>query len=107
MLKQKWSISSTKVDHAGYIRKALPANRVKFNQREGRCLKGYRQIKGEGRPCAGIYFRNMTELQTDYIDRYVGIQAKIHQVSQFEESSALSTTYFGKVNMSRENAFRT
>ena len=43
----------------------------------------------------------MTEqLQTDYLDTYEGIQAKVHQVSQF----AVGTTYLGKVNMSEGNA---
>ena len=44
----------------------------------------------------------MTEqLPTNYLDMYEGVQAEIHQVGQFDESSAISTTYFGKVNISR------
>ena len=44
----------------------------------------------------------MTEqLQTDYLDRYEGVQTETHHASQFDGSSAVSTTYLGNVNMSR------
>ena len=36
------------------------------------------------------------ELQADYLDRYEGVQAQIHQVGQFDAYSAVSTTYLGK-----------
>ena len=46
----------------------------------------------------------MTEqLQIDYLDVYYGVQAEIPHVHQFDESSVASTTYWGKVNMTREN----
>ena len=49
----------------------------------------------------------MTEhLQTDYLDRHEGFKAKIHQVSQFDESSVVSTTYSGKVTMTRDNVMK-
>ena len=43
---EKCSVSSTKVDYVKYNRKALPANRIKVNKVDDRCLKGYGQIKG-------------------------------------------------------------
>ena len=49
----------------------------------------------------------MTEqLQTDYLDRYGGVQAERHQVSQFEESSAVTTAKLSKVYMSRKDTLR-
>ena len=46
----------------------------------------------------------MTEdLQADYLDIYEGIQEEIHLVSQFDESSDVSTTCLGNVNMTRED----
>ena len=33
------------------------------------------------------------ELQADYIDRYEGVEARIDQVNQFDDSGAVSTTY--------------
>ena len=81
--------------------------RVKFNPTAGRCLKGYTQIKGKGRSCIGIDFGNMTkQLQIGCVDMCESVQPQIHQVSKFDESSAVSTTYLGKGNMSRGDAFR-
>ena len=49
----------------------------------------------------------MTEqLQGDYLDKYEGVQAEMHQVGQYDESSALNITYVGKVEMSREDALK-
>ena len=49
----------------------------------------------------------MTEqLQTDYLYQYENIQVEIYQVTQFNEFNAVSTTYLGKANMPRKDAFR-
>ena len=37
-----------------------------------------------------------------YLDRYDGVQAEISQVTSFDESTDLSTTYLGKTDMTRE-----
>ena len=37
-----------------------------------------------------------------YLDRYNGVQAEISQVTSFDESTDLSTTYFGKTDMRRD-----
>ena len=37
-----------------------------------------------------------------YLDRYDGVQAEISQVTCFDESTDLSTTYLGKTDMTRE-----
>ena len=42
--------------------------------------------------------------QRDYLDRYECVQAKLHQVSQFEDSSAVSTTYVGRTERPRRDA---
>ena len=85
----------------------MSANRLKFIPTEGRCLRGYRQIKGEDRLCRGVDLRNMIyQLQTDYLDRYEGVWAAVHQVSRFDESSAVYITHLGKVKMSRQDGLR-
>ena len=43
------------------------------------------------------------DCQLDYLDGYNDLQTEINQVSQFNESGALSTMYLGKVNMSGED----
>ena len=45
---EKWAMISIKMDHVEQNRKTLPAKTVTFNSREGRCPRGYRQVKGEG-----------------------------------------------------------
>ena len=37
-----------------------------------------------------------------YLDRYDGVQAEISQVTSFDESTDLSTTYLGKTDMKRD-----
>ena len=44
------------------------------------------------------------QLQTHYLDRYEGVQAKLHQISQMDESSALGTICLGKVERSSKDA---
>ena len=41
-----------------------------------------------------------------YLDRYDGVQAEISQVTSFDESTDLSTTYLGKRDMARENVVK-
>ena len=41
-----------------------------------------------------------------YLDRYDGVQAEISQVTSFDESTDLSTTYLGKTDMTREYAIK-
>ena len=54
-----------------------------------------------------VGFNNVIEqLQMDYLDKYKGVQAEIHQVSQFDVSSAVSIIYLGKVEMSREDVLK-
>ena len=48
----------------------------------------------EGRLCREVDFGNMMEqLGTNYLDRYEGVKAEIHQISQFSVNIAVSTTY--------------
>ena len=37
-----------------------------------------------------------------YLDRYNGVQTEISQVTSFDESTDLSTTYIGKTDMTRD-----
>ena len=46
------------------------------------------------------------ELQADFLDRYKGVQAQIHQLSQFVDSSAMSTTYLHKTDKKRKNVIK-
>ena len=41
-----------------------------------------------------------------YLDKYDGIHAEISQVTRFDESTDLSTTYLGKTDMTREHVIK-
>ena len=72
---------------------------MKFSPTEGKCQKEYRQLQGQIMPCQEINFDSMTEeLQTYYLDRYEGVQAHKHQVHQFHDFGAVSTTYWDKTD---------
>ena len=42
------------------------------------------------------------KLKEEYFDRYDGIYAEISQVTRFDESTDLSTTYLGRIDMTRD-----
>ena len=42
------------------------------------------------------------KLKEEYFDRYDGIYTEISQVTRFDESTDLSTTYLGKIDMTRD-----
>ena len=49
----------------------------------------------------------MTEQpEADYLDPFVGIKADIHGRSQLDESSTVTTTYLGIIEMSRKDALK-
>ena len=41
-----------------------------------------------------------------YFDRYEGVQSEISQVTRFDESTDLSTTYLGRINQTRKSVIR-
>ena len=41
-----------------------------------------------------------------YFDRYEGVQSEISQVTGFDESTGLSTTYLGRINQTRKSVIR-
>ena len=45
-------------------------------------------------------------IRDTYLDKYDGIQAEISQVTKFDESTDLSTTYLGKAGVTREHVIK-
>ena len=41
-----------------------------------------------------------------YFDRHEGVQSEISQVTRFDESTDLSTTYLGRINQTRKSVIR-
>ena len=46
------------------------------------------------------------KIKEAYFDRYEGVQSEISQVTRFDESSDLSTTYLGRINQTRKSVIR-
>ena len=42
------------------------------------------------------------KLKEEYFDRYDGIYAEISQVTRFDESTDLSTTYLGRIDLTKD-----
>ena len=69
-------------------------------------LGGYNQFKAEDKLCGAAACCKITvQPQTDYLDEYKGVQIKRNQVSQFDETSFVTTTYLRKVNMTTDDSF--
>ena len=43
-----------------------------------------------------------TKVKEAYFDKYEGIQSEISQVTKFDESTDLGTTYLGRVGQTRK-----
>ena len=50
--------------------------------------------------------RKKIRIRNTYLDKYDGIQAEISQVTSFDESTDLNTTYIGKTDVTREQAIK-
>ena len=61
----------------------------------------YSNLKADEEVIAGIIF-DEDRIKDTYLDRYDGVQAEISQVTRFDESTDLSTTYLGKTDVIRE-----
>ena len=46
------------------------------------------------------------KVKEEYFDRYDGIYAEISQATRFDESTDLSTTYLGKMDMTRDHIIK-
>ena len=46
------------------------------------------------------------KVKEEYFDKYGGIHAEISQVTRFDESTDLSTTYLGKTHMTRDQKIK-
>ena len=46
------------------------------------------------------------KVKETYFDRYKGVQSEISQVTRFDKSTDLSTTYLGRINQTRKSVIR-
>ena len=71
-----------------------------MNYRQGIDL--YKELQEEELLNADVNFsRNPDKLKAEYLDVYEGVYAEVISTDRFDENMALSTTYLGQVDMTR------
>ena len=100
-LMEQWLILSNIVNDIKYNRH--PKNFYSFNIKAmNRERYKRRSDIEEEKQVLELDFGDMQEkLKEDYLDIYKGIQSEIMSTTRFDEKSDLSTTYLGRVDMTR------
>ena len=94
-----WSIFSYKIKYVNFYVTMNPSLTIRpLEDRKHKRLYG--SLKTDEHLIPDMIFED--RIRDTYLDRYDGIQAEISQVTSFDESTDLSTTYLGKTDMTRE-----
>ena len=103
---EQWSILSNIINYIQYDR--YPKNFYDVNIRAVNKKKYKRKsITEKERQMSELYFGDMPKkLKEEYLDIYDGIQSEILSTTRFDENSDLSTTYLGRVDMTRVNKIK-
>ena len=104
---EQWSILSNVVNYIQYDKH--PKNFYNLNIRAVNKEKYKRKshIEEEERQMLELDFGDMPEiLKEEYVDIYDGIQSEILSTNRFVENSDLSTTYLGRVDMTRNSKIK-
>ena len=105
---EDWSILS---DHVKYVKHddgletfhKLNVNTLNYHQYKDL----YQKLKGKEILMVDVDFGSSPEkLKSEYLDVYEGVYAEIVCTNWFDESSDLSTTYLGQVNVTRDTEVR-
>ena len=95
-----WSILSDLIKYIDGSLDMTPSLTVKpLDYRQHKRL--YHSLKIDKDLTADVEFEG-DKLKEEYFDKYEGIYAEISQVTRFDESTDLSTTYLGKTVMTRD-----
>ena len=95
-----WSILSDLITHIDRSLDMAPSLTVKlFDYRQHKIL--YHSLTTDNSLTVDIEFGG-DRLKEEYFYRYDGICTEISQVTRFDESTDLSTTYLGRIDMTRD-----
>ena len=95
-----WSIFSDKIKYVNFYVSMNPSLTIRpLEDRKHKRLYSSLEMNEDLIP--DMIF-DEDKIRDMYLDRYDGVQAEISQVSSFDESTDLSTTYLGKTDMKRE-----
>ena len=99
-----WSIFSNKIRYIDSCMNETPRLTIRplKEKKHGRLFSTL-EIKEDQIP-EMIFEEN--KVKEAYCDRYEGVQSEISQVTRFDESTDLSTTYLGRINQTRKSVIR-
>ena len=101
-----WSMLSNVLNYTQYDRHPKNYHNLSVNT-VNKCRKTSNK-KEEKRDMLELDFgHNQDKLREEYLDVYEGIQSEILSTTRLDENSDLSTTYFGKVDKSKNNKIKT
>ena len=99
-----WSIFSDKIRYVESCMNVTPNLTIRpLEEKKHRRLFSTLEIQEDQIP-EMIFEEN--KVKEAYFDRYEGVQSEISQVTRFNESTDLSTTYLGKINQTRKSVIR-
>ena len=99
-----WSIFSYKIRYVDSCMNVTPRLTIRpLEKKKHRRLFRTLEIKEDQIPDM-IFEEN--KVKEAYFDRYEGVQSEISQVTRFDESSDLSTTYLVRINQTRKSVIR-
>ena len=95
-----WSIFSDKITYLNSCANMNSSLTIRpLEERKHKRL--YSNLKVDEELIPDIIF-DEDRIRDTYLDKYNGVQAEILQVTRFDESTDLSTTYLGKTDVTRE-----
>ena len=95
-----WSIFNDKIKYENSYVSMNPSLTIRPLE-GGNHKRLYSSLKTDEDLISDIIF-DEDRIRDTYLDRYDGVQAEISQVTGFDESTDLSTTYLGKTDMTKE-----
>ena len=99
-----WSIFSDKIRYIDSCMNVAPRLTIRpLEEKKHKRLFSTLEIKEDQMPDM-IFEEN--KVKEAYFDRYEGVQSEISQVTRFDESTDLSTTYLGRINQTRKSVIR-
>ena len=100
---EQWLILSIVVNYVHYDRNPRDFYNLDvtmIDQKNHR--KIYDRLKEEGRQVIELGFGNtLDKLKGEYLDMYYRVKSEVFSTTKFDENSDLSTTYLGRINMTR------
>ena len=106
---QHWSILSDNVKYVLYDEESKAACDLDVKTLDYRHHKKlHNSLKGEEKQMLDMDFGDNPDLlETNYLDMYEGVHAGVIYSTRFDENSDLSTTYLGRMTMTRKTKART